>query len=92
MLAVFDTIDSSDDRRIQRSEFDAALPLLERWGAPVVDPEGEWRAMDASGGGQVLFDEFAGWAIERGLHASNGATLFKRAGTAGKLDLTDTED
>ena len=67
LLVMFDAVDASDDRRLNFAEFEMALPQLASWGVQVRDPEAEWRAMDADGGGKVLFDEFSGWALERGL-------------------------
>lgn len=67
LLQVFDTIDTSDDRRVDLPEFEASLPLLEQWGVAIADPAAEFRAIDDNGGGAVLFDEFAGWALQRGL-------------------------
>ena len=67
LLLAYDRIDTSDDRRIDRKEFDAALPLLCTWGVTVIDPEAQFRLMDKDGGGLVLFDEFSGWALMQGL-------------------------
>ena len=67
LLAVFDRIDTNDDRRVDASEFSRALPLLAGWGVHVTDPAAEFRAMDTDGGGLVLFIEFAGWALRKGL-------------------------
>jgi Ca2+-binding EF-hand superfamily protein len=66
LLALFDVIDLSDDRRIEFAEFKAALPILRQWGVAVPDPVAEFTRMDANGGGMVLFDEFSGWALSRG--------------------------
>ena len=33
----------------------------------VNDPVAEFAVVDANGGGFVLFDEFAGWALQKGL-------------------------
>ena len=57
LLALFDAIDLSDDRRVDMSEFKAALPLLRQWGVVVHNPVDEFAQMDANGGGLVLFNE-----------------------------------
>ena len=31
------------------------------------NPEAQWKTCDADGGGMVLFDEFANWAIKKSL-------------------------
>ena len=42
--------------------------MLEEWGGGAVDdPEGEFDAIDIDGGGEVLFNEFADWALTRHL-------------------------
>jgi hypothetical protein len=33
----------------------------------VDDPEAEFKAIDKNGGGQLLFDEFAEWALKKQL-------------------------
>jgi Ca2+-binding EF-hand superfamily protein len=64
---MFDEVDSSDDRRVTLEEFKAALPKIERWGVKVSNPEAEFKAIDKNGGGVVLFDEFADWALKKQL-------------------------
>ena len=72
LLVVFDQIDTSDDRRVDFGEFQIALPLIQGWGVHVADPQGEFARMDADKGGQVLFVEFAGWALQKGLDVWRG--------------------
>jgi Ca2+-binding EF-hand superfamily protein len=64
---MFEGVDSGNDRRINLEEFKAAIPKIEPWGFKVEDPEAEFAIIDANGGGQLLFDEFADWAIKKGL-------------------------
>ena len=66
---MFDAVDIDDDRRIDLSEFKRALPLLAQWGVLIrpADADAEFRCIDGNDGGQVLFDEFAGWGLRRGL-------------------------
>mmetsp|Transcript_52948 Transcript_52948/g.95210 ORF Transcript_52948/g.95210 Transcript_52948/m.95210 type:complete len:574 (-) Transcript_52948:114-1835(-) len=58
------------DRRMSFPEFKEAIPRLLEWGleGDVVkqlreDPRSVFRDLDADGGGVVLFDEFAHWAL-----------------------------
>jgi len=44
-----------------------ALPDLRSWGVSVDDPEAAFREIDQDGGGMVLFDEFADWALRKAL-------------------------
>uniref|UniRef100_A0A0G4HUU7 EF-hand domain-containing protein n=1 Tax=Chromera velia CCMP2878 TaxID=1169474 RepID=A0A0G4HUU7_9ALVE len=64
---MFAAVDSSSDRRVSLDEFKEALPKLEAWGCTVEDADAEFKKIDTSGGGMVLFDEFAAWAIMKGL-------------------------
>ena len=60
-------VDTTDDRRVDETEFIMAMPKLREWGVKIADPKAEFAVVDADGGGKVLFDEFAGWAIQEGL-------------------------
>lgn len=64
---MFDEVDSSDDWRVDFGEFKAALPRLETWGVKIANPEAEFKAIDKNGGGMILFDEFADWALKKQL-------------------------
>jgi len=102
LLALFDGIDTSDDRRVDLREFKGALPLLESWGVEVVNPQMEFASMDSDVGGQVLFDEFAGWALRRagidghGLHRQHklakDTTDKKLKGSKSKKAATTAQD
>jgi Ca2+-binding EF-hand superfamily protein len=62
---VFESIDSSDDRRINLTEFHAGSTQL---GLKLSEEEAKdvFAKLDANGGGQILFDEFCAWlAINR---------------------------
>ena len=63
----FDHVDDGNDHRIDMDEFKKAIPLLEEWGVPMTDPEATFAEIDVNGGGQILFDEFANWAISEKL-------------------------
>ncbi len=67
LWVAFDRIDTDDDRRVSHSEFLVAVPLLQKWGIDVSNPEKLWREADRDGGGQVLFIEFCDWAIKKNL-------------------------
>jgi Ca2+-binding EF-hand superfamily protein len=64
---MFDEVDTSDDWRVSYDEFLAALPKIQSWGVKVSNPEAEFKAIDKNGGGIILFDEFADWALKKQL-------------------------
>ena len=64
---MFDLVDSGDDRRIDLDEFKRAAPNLVSWGLKLDDPEASFAEVDQNGGGIVLFDEFAHWALVKHL-------------------------
>ncbi len=68
---MFDSIDNGNDSRIHLEEFKAAIPQIEAWGVKVDDPEAAFAEIDTNGGGQLLFDEFAEWAISKELALEN---------------------
>ena len=68
LWAAFDVIDQSEDRRISFEEFEVALPTLRSWGVTIRrDPRKVFDEIDRNRGSVVLFDEFSGWALRRGL-------------------------
>eukprot|EP01065_Artemidia_motanka_P012642 TRINITY_DN16967_c0_g1_i1.p2 TRINITY_DN16967_c0_g1~~TRINITY_DN16967_c0_g1_i1.p2 ORF type:complete len:189 (+),score=73.29 TRINITY_DN16967_c0_g1_i1:55-621(+) len=67
LYAMFSEVDTSDDRRIDLSEFKKALPLMDQWGLKITDPEAAFREADRDGGGKILFDEFVDWALKKHL-------------------------
>ena len=64
---MFDRVDTSDDRRVDKDEFKKALPQLETWGVKITDADATFAEIDTNGGGVILFDEFAHWALEKAL-------------------------
>ena len=64
---MFKGVDSGNDHRVNLEEFLSAIPKIEAWGFKGENPEAEFAAMDANGGGQLLFDEFSDWAIKKSL-------------------------
>lgn len=68
LYQAFARIDAGDDNRVDFGEFVRARPLVEKWvGGPVEDYEAEFARVDKNGGGQILFSEFAEWAIAKSL-------------------------
>ena len=63
----FDRIDTDDDRRVSHAEFMQAIPMLEKWGIDMSQPEKQWKEADRDGGGQILLIEFVAWAIKNNL-------------------------
>lgn len=59
---MFDRLDANGDRRISLEEFCYAVPMIQKWGVNISDPETAFREIDTDGGGHVLFDEFCQWA------------------------------
>ena len=72
LLALFDEVDTSDDRRVDLDEFTKAVPKLREWGVEINDPAADFQLIDLNGGGHVLFDEFAVWALNKGLDKLEG--------------------
>lgn len=64
---MFDSVDTGDDNRIDLEEFKVAVPKIESWGVKIEDPDTIFAEIDENGGGQLLFNEFADWAIKKGL-------------------------
>jgi len=62
---IFDKIDTDDDRRIDLAEFKKGFSLIKLEGKH--KPEDVFKAIDANGGGIILFDEFCTWFAEHGL-------------------------
>ena len=62
--AMFDEIDTSDDKKISLDEFKAALPRLNAWGAKISNVEAEFRKIDKNGGGSIVFTEFLDYALD----------------------------
>jgi len=81
---MFEKIDASDDRRVSIDEFTAALPLLAQWGVKVDDPVKAFKEVDEDGGGMILFNEFADWALQKHLdlpdHHFNDAAIDNNVG------------
>ena len=69
LYAMFNRLDSSDDRRLDYGEFQAGAERIARWGVdlPPTEVRAAFDSIDANGGGVVLFDEFAAWAIAMSL-------------------------
>ena len=62
---MFDAVDESDDHRITLAEFQSAVAKMPELG--VSDPAAAFSEMDQNGGGMILFDEFAEWALHKQL-------------------------
>ena len=64
---MFTEIDSGEDHRVDLEEFKAAVGKIASWGFQIDNPEAEFAQIDTNGGGQILFAEFADWAIKKKL-------------------------
>merc|ERR1712107_527609 len=67
LYVMFRHIDVNFDRRVNLQEFKAALPKLQQWGVQVTNADRTFIEIDVDGGGMILFDEFAAWAITQSL-------------------------
>lgn len=69
VFEMFQILDVNSDRRVSLEEFTMAATSLTDWGLNV-DPNalpGIFQQIDINGGGQILFVEFADWAIAQKL-------------------------
>jgi Ca2+-binding EF-hand superfamily protein len=67
LWVMFHEIDKNFDRRVSLDEFKKAVPKLKTWGVNITDPVKTFKEIDRDGGGMILFDEFAHWALLKGL-------------------------
>eukprot|EP00494_Astrolonche_serrata_P000623 UN00627 len=65
--APFDAIDTTQDHSISLEEFKKSILLLKEWGVEIDNAKESYKEIDESQGGKVLFDEFASWALKKGL-------------------------
>jgi len=66
-FVAFSRTDEDSDKRVDLDEFKAAQEQIEVWVGPIADIEEEFNSIDTNGGGHILFDEFAAWAINKNL-------------------------
>ncbi len=64
---MFIRIDTDGDRKITIEEFEAAIPIIEKWGYKVRDCRITFADMDNYCSGKIRFDEFCSWAIKKKL-------------------------
>mmetsp|Transcript_12184 Transcript_12184/g.23118 ORF Transcript_12184/g.23118 Transcript_12184/m.23118 type:complete len:115 (+) Transcript_12184:1-345(+) len=69
LYTMFDEVDSSDDGRVSLDEFKKAVPLIEKWGLKMPNPDAVFQEIDKDKGGMILFEEFAQWATDKKLDA-----------------------
>ena len=70
MWQIFSAADTSGDRRVDKAEFAKIFEQLKsRWGLRVENKSADdvFREVDVNGGGFLLFDEFAHWALMNNL-------------------------
>lgn len=65
---MFELIDQQHDRKISFEEFQVAVPIMQKWGIEIDDPKEAFDSIDTSQGGQIMFDEFCDWAINKNLN------------------------
>ena len=64
---MFCRVDTSDDFKVDLKEFKKALPTLKKWGVKIGDPATEFKKIDKNGSGNIMFDEFCEYAIQKNL-------------------------
>ena len=67
LWVAYSRIDTDDDRRVSKLEFNLAIPLLQKWGIDMSNPEKHWKEADRDNGGYILFIEFCDRAIKKNL-------------------------
>jgi len=91
LYAAFDAMDTEDDNRINLNEFTTAVPILKEWGITVENPEETFGEIDTNGGGQVLFGEFAEWALRAGLDYESDFEEGDAKAVAMQVDVEEEE-
>ena len=62
---------------------------MNRWGANISDPAATFKEIDVDGGGMILFDEFAAWAMKRELDLEDDDDAsFEDIGNKGATNLS----
>ena len=71
LFQLFRQLDRSHDQRVSLAEFKAAIPAMQAWGLDLGSrrPEAVFAEVDTNGGGMLLFDEFARWALDERIGA-----------------------
>ena len=64
---MFERLDKSGDHQINLEEFKNAIPIMEKWGVTISNPEEEFKKIDRNNGGTISFEEFCNYAIEKSL-------------------------
>ena len=64
---MFCRVDTSDDFKVDIKEFKKALPTLKKWGVNIGDPVAEFKKIDKNGSGNIMFEEFCEYAIQKNL-------------------------
>ncbi|CAM6098372.1 unnamed protein product [Calypogeia fissa] len=67
LYEMFEIVDSSHDKKINKAEFKTAVKELEKWGIKVDKPDAEFDTIDDNKGGSILFEEFADWGLKKHL-------------------------
>jgi len=92
LYAAFDAMDTENDNRINLNEFTTAVPIVNEWGISVENPEETFNLIDQNGGGQVLFGEFAEWALRAGLDYESDFEEGNAEAVAMKVDIEEEEE
>ena len=68
LWVAFESMDTTGEHRITKTEFMANKDNLKQWGIDMSDPEKVWKAVDPHRHAHVLFEEFADWALKAHLN------------------------
>eukprot|EP00758_Cryptobia_borreli_P016460 Tbor_TRINITY_DN6109_c3_g1::TRINITY_DN6109_c3_g1_i5::g.22915::m.22915 len=74
--ALFNKIDKSGNKIVSNDEFTKAVPMMEKCGVKIDDPETAFKKIDKDGKG-VNFDEFSEWAIHQNFEVKENVILGK---------------
>ncbi|CAL6037466.1 Flagellar_calcium-binding protein [Hexamita inflata] len=69
---MFDELDTSRDRKIQIGEFIRGVDKLNQWGAKIQDPKADFKKIDDNDSGNILYDEFLQYALDKNLEVVQG--------------------
>ena len=64
---MFCRMDTSDDFKINFDEFKKGIPMMEKCGVKIKNPKDEFEKIDKNKSGNIMFDEFAEFAIKKNL-------------------------
>lgn len=55
--------DNGTEKVLSTGEFQSLIPLMQKWGIDMRNPQQTWRDLDTFGVGKIFFADFTQWAI-----------------------------